>query len=576
MHITKLFLQHFGKYHKRELELQKGINLIYGPNEAGKTTIKDFVIGMFYGIERLRGVAARTDEYVRREPFDGTGYAGSMELQKDGETYLIDRVFQKDQKSCQVYQQKTGRELDLSGSQSLYGSLIEMDKNTYANTLCISSQGAAYKQELQEHFRQYLMNINETKADNLNLKDAYSYLQNQKKALNRKGLDSELQTINRKLAEVKLGESLEALGKEREELEAKLVAISEQSGEQNQVEKEDESAQEKQRKELEASQEKKQTSSSFWQLGEEEKKMLDPQLQRIISFIKVLFGFGLAALFLLLIFVIPTSMVSMNQKVWLCLIAIVVALYIWIMLKLRKHNKQEKKKDQKTGKEVHKEIPKESKENRIEQTSKKEQERKKPETTSQILEYSRQLSDLQVKENDLLKEYARQQDLQLRYEEVKKQIEEVEFQTEAIDLAIQTIQELSGDIYDQYGPGLSHRVSTMVSRITEGQYTDVKLDEQLNIKVRKEQRYIGAEFLSTGTLEQIFLAVRLAVAEEMNGAGMPLLLDDIFGAYDDARLQAVLQCLADYPAEQVIIFTAGNRLADALDQTDIDYNYVEI
>ena len=56
---------------------------------------------------------------------------------------------------------------------------------------------------------------------------------------------------------------------------------------------------------------------------------------------------------------------------------------------------------------------------------------------------------------------------------------------------------------------------------------------------------------------------------------MPLLLDDIFGAYDDERLVAVLQCLATYPAEQVIIFTAGDRLADALDRTDIDYNYIE-
>lgn len=116
----------------------------------------------------------------------------------------------------------------------------------------------------------------------------------------------------------------------------------------------------------------------------------------------------------------------------------------------------------------------------------------------------------------------------------------------------------------------------MVSRITEGAYTDVKLDEQLNIKVRKDGKYLGAEFLSTGTLEQIYLAVRLAVAEEMSHAGMPLLLDDIFGAYDDERLEMVLQCLAEYKAEQVIIFTASDRLADALDRTDMDYNYVEI
>ena len=116
----------------------------------------------------------------------------------------------------------------------------------------------------------------------------------------------------------------------------------------------------------------------------------------------------------------------------------------------------------------------------------------------------------------------------------------------------------------------------MISRITGGQYSDVILDERLNIKVRKNQQYLGTEFLSTGTLEQIYLAVRLAVAEEMSQADMPLMLDDIFGSYDDARLEAVLLCLADYQAEQVILFTANDRLADVLDRTDIEYTFIEV
>ena len=172
------------------MELHKGINLIYGPNEAGKTTIKDFVIGMFYGIERQRGIAARTDEYIRREPLEGGDYSGSMELEQEGKVYLIDRIFRKDQRSVRVFQQETGREISLGDSQSLQGILVDMDRNGYINTLCISSHGAAYKQELQEEFRQYLMNVSTTRTSNLNLKDAYSYLNNQKKQLNRKGMDN--------------------------------------------------------------------------------------------------------------------------------------------------------------------------------------------------------------------------------------------------------------------------------------------------------------------------------------------------------------------------------------------------
>lgn len=555
MYIKKLYLRHFGKYHKRELELQKGINLIYGPNEAGKTTIKDFIIGMFYGVERLRGIAARTDEYTRHEPFDSSGYAGSMELEQEGKAYLIDRGFRKDQKSLKVYQQDTGRELDTGEGPGLPETIADMDKNGYINTLCISSHGAAYGQDLQEEFRQYMMNINATKAGNLNLKDAYNYLNSQKKALNRKGLESELQSLSRRMTEVHLEDGLEQIGRERDELEEKLVHISGQS-EQVQQDSSEEKGQERKEEERE--------KSSLFHMSREEKKQLDPQLRQIISFIKLLLVFGAAALVLLLIFLLP---VSLYYKGWLCVIALVISLYVWVMNRVKTQNKK-KKGSSESGPSS-------------ERTASGRQEKKAgaktgEEGTAGVLEYSRKLADLQVQENDLLKEYAKQQDLQLRYEEVKKRMAEVEFEIQAIDLALNTIQELSGNIYDQYGPGISRRVSEMVSRITKGQYTDVKLDEQLNIKVCKDNRYMGAEFLSTGTLEQIYLAVRLAVAEELSQAGMPLLLDDIFGAYDDARLEAVLQCLASYGAEQVILFTASDRLADALDQTDIDYNYIEI
>lgn len=542
MYIKRLILQHFGKYHKQEMELHKGINLIYGPNEAGKTTVKDFVIGMFYGIERQRGIAARTDEYIRREPLEGGDYSGSMELEQEGKSYLIDRIFRKDQKSVRVFQQETGREISLGDSQSLQGILVDMDRNGYINTLCISSHGAAYKQELQEEFRQYLMNVSTTRTSNLNLKDAYSYLNNQKKQLNRKSMDSELQSLSRKITDIHFEEELEAIGKEREELEEQLLKISEQVQQPNR----------------QVTEEKK---NFFLHPGKEEKERLDPQLRQIIGFIKVLFMFGVVALVLLLVSLLP---VSLYYKGWLSVILLVIMTYVWIRIRFKK--KGNKKEKEKGNKEVlSSDIREEA-----------EQKEKKSQSAVQVLDYSRQLADLQVRENDLLKENARVQELESHYTEIKKRIEEVEKETAAIELAYATIQELAGSIYDQYGAGINKRVSDMVSHITDGQYTDVILDEQLNIKVRKNQQYLGTEFLSTGTLEQIYLAVRLSVAEEMSRAGMPLILDDIFGSYDDARLEAVLQCLADYRAEQVIIFTANDRLADVLDRTNIEYTFIEI
>ena len=50
--------------------LAPGINVVYGANEAGKTTIKDFIVDMFYGIDKSRGIGARFDHYEKRKPIN--------------------------------------------------------------------------------------------------------------------------------------------------------------------------------------------------------------------------------------------------------------------------------------------------------------------------------------------------------------------------------------------------------------------------------------------------------------------------------------------------------------------------
>ena len=52
MLITRLKVNYFGKFSDKEIELKPGINLIYGENEAGKSTLHAFIRGMLFGIER--------------------------------------------------------------------------------------------------------------------------------------------------------------------------------------------------------------------------------------------------------------------------------------------------------------------------------------------------------------------------------------------------------------------------------------------------------------------------------------------------------------------------------------------
>ena len=68
MIIRKLQLRNFGKFQNKEILLKEGINIIYGENESGKSTIHSFLQSMFFGIRRMRGKASKTDTYSKYTP----------------------------------------------------------------------------------------------------------------------------------------------------------------------------------------------------------------------------------------------------------------------------------------------------------------------------------------------------------------------------------------------------------------------------------------------------------------------------------------------------------------------------
>ena len=65
MNIKEIRIDNFGKLSGVQIELRQGINLVYAPNEGGKSTLHAFIRGMFFGMPRMRGRAARTDSYSR-------------------------------------------------------------------------------------------------------------------------------------------------------------------------------------------------------------------------------------------------------------------------------------------------------------------------------------------------------------------------------------------------------------------------------------------------------------------------------------------------------------------------------
>ena len=114
MKITDIRIQNFGKLKEREILLTDGINIIYGPNESGKSTLHAFIRAMLFGLPRLRGRASRADQYSRFEPWDRpVDYAGSMYFEAGNKEFCIERNFYKHDQRASLVCETDGEELSV-------------------------------------------------------------------------------------------------------------------------------------------------------------------------------------------------------------------------------------------------------------------------------------------------------------------------------------------------------------------------------------------------------------------------------------------------------------------------------
>ncbi len=171
----------------------------------------------------------------------------------------------------------------------------------------------------------------------------------------------------------------------------------------------------------------------------------------------------------------------------------------------------------------------------------------------------------------------------VQYENLKEQLEELDETDEeynrfekrhkALDLAAETICAISADMQSQMEKDFNKRISEIMEQVTAGKYEKVWADENLDIHVLEGGRRIPLYQLSRGTIEQVYLALRLAASELLCEERMPLILDDTFAYYDDFRLKNVLAFLADYPA-QIIILTCCKREEGALTELGIPFHKI--
>lgn len=133
----------------------------------------------------------------------------------------------------------------------------------------------------------------------------------------------------------------------------------------------------------------------------------------------------------------------------------------------------------------------------------------------------------------------------------------------ALDFAQRTLSEAMANLQRRFAPRIAARAQEIFSKLTGGRYDRLSLTQELavNTGAGGEDTLRPAQWRSEGTVDQLYLALRLAVAEELT-PDAPLVLDDVLVRFDDQRLGQAMEILCDAAQKrQVLLFTCQSREA---------------
>lgn len=191
MKIMELNLYGFGKFKNYNIRLDPGLNLIYGQNESGKSTLHSFINGMFYGfVKPYSKRTIYTNDHKKFSPWSSGNYSGSILFENNGEVYRIQRTFTKGNEETKVFIEATGEDItknieELDSSRVLQPGeyFFGINSSVFNNTLFIGQKKIKPDQNLADEVREILVNVSTGGDENISVEKALKHLDNQLKEI---------------------------------------------------------------------------------------------------------------------------------------------------------------------------------------------------------------------------------------------------------------------------------------------------------------------------------------------------------------------------------------------------------
>ena len=214
-------------------------------------------------------------------------------------------------------------------------------------------------------------------------------------------------------------------------------------------------------------------------------------------------------------------------------------------------------------------------ENQYSFRSEEEIELEEKKKNNELLQCEKTIKDI---ENDIKNRLIGSRDIVTIDEELFLLREEKQMQerkVKAIDIALENIKKSLEEIRRGIGPEINAIVSKIFSQITDGEYIQVKMDENYKMVVKNEKDIFKGDYLSNGALDQLYLALRLSFVQILfNKEKCPVFLDDAFIQYDDKRREKALEYIVKQEFMQKIIFTCQKNEERILRKIKSEINYI--
>lgn len=611
MKIENIKINSFGTLKNKEINLDKNVNIIYGKNESGKSTLLTYIKTAFYGISKNKN-GKQISDFDKYKPWSGEEFSGKIKyILDDGSKYEIFRDFNK--KNAKIYNDNLEDitkqfNMDKKEGSQFFLEQVGLDENMFTSTIMSGQQEVKLNEQQQNVLVQKIANIAGTGDSNLSYNKAKEKLN--KKQLEEVGtertqgkpiniLKSKIKYISEMLEKLNLykqekitieqkkkdlenkiqgQEQRRELIKKISELSGKIRIESEKVNYKNKIkeEKQDEIENLKREKEeiTNISRNKKNKNEWYW----------------IINAIMIV--------------LMAISIIALKNK-YITYIILTVLTCTLVLEYIIKINKIKRNKDLQKNKIdlLNTKIDfLQKQKNDIEQDIKREKdnlEKEKEEIknkynielydienskndleeiTSRINEEKIKLNTLEVEEKSIVNKLEDLIKLEEEFATIHEHLKEIEQKNYEINLAKDFLEKAYEKMKKNITPKFTFNLSENIKNITNGKYTNINVNDENGLIVEIQNgEYIPAERLSIGTIDQLYLSLRISMIEEISKEKMPIILDEAFAYFDDERLENILKYLTQkYKQHQLIIFTCTNREKNILDKLNCIYNSVEL